>query len=207
MKTNYINMQEKSEIELLSLTLKESVDSNAIKSLLAKINALEELLHLTEQELDQIGLEKGSATQFIAGMELANRIYSSPSRLPKYIKDPQEAVNFFMPQMRFKDREIVKCLCLTRKCTVISSETVSIGSLSSSIVHPREVYKTAIRKSAASIILCHNHPSGDPSPSKEDIDITKNIYEAGSVLGIELLDHIIIGDGKWISMKQLKLMK
>lgn len=207
MTSNYVDIKQLSEVELLSITLHESVDSSAIRGLLAKINALEELLHLTEQELDQIGLEKGLATQFIAGMELASRIYSSPSRLPKYIKDPQEAVSFFMPQMRFKDREIVKCLCLTRKCTVISAETVSIGSLSSSIVHPREVFKNAVKRGAASIILCHNHPSGDPTPSTEDIDITRNISEAGTVLGIALLDHIIIGDAKWVSMKQLNLMK
>jgi DNA repair protein RadC len=80
-------------------------------------------------------------------------------------------------------------------------EDVSVGGLHSSIVHPREVFKTAVKKSAASMILIHNHPSGDPTPSKEDIDITRRLIEAGKLMGIEVLDHVIIGDKKYCSLK------
>lgn len=85
-------------------------------------------------------------------------------------------------------------------------EDVSVGGLHSSLVHPREVFKTAIKKSAASLILVHNHPSGDPSPSKEDIDITKRLIEAGNIIGIEVIDHIIIGEKKYVSLKARGLL-
>jgi DNA repair protein RadC len=84
---------------------------------------------------------------------------------------------------------------------VVARETVSIGTLNSSAVHPRELFKGAIRRSAAAIILVHNHPSGDPTPSKEDMDVTRRLQEAGEIVGIEILDHIVIGDNKFISFK------
>ena len=96
----------------------------------------------------------------------------------------------------------MKLVLLNVKCNLISVEEISVGSLNASIVHPREVFNPAIRKSSASIIMVHNHPSGDPAPSSEDISITARIAEAGKLIGIELVDHIIIGDGKYISMKE-----
>jgi len=207
MSLNYINLPELSEAELLSLTFNKSLESPAVRSILTKINTLEELLYLTEYELHEIaGIKRQPAVRFIAAMELAKRIYSAPSRIPQYISSPQDAADYFMPQLRFMDREVFKCLYLNRKGHSLFSETISIGGLSSSIVHPREVFKSALKKSAASVILCHNHPSGDPTPSKEDIEITKRISEAGTLLGIEVLDHLIIGDGIWKSISQLGLM-
>ena len=97
-------------------------------------------------------------------------------------------------------------LYLDRKGGIIIDEDVSKGSLHSAIVHPREVFKTAIKRSAASIILVHNHPSGDPNPSTEDIEITRRLMEAGNLIGIEVLDHIIIGEHKYCSLKSLGLM-
>ena len=85
---------------------------------------------------------------------------------------------------------------------ILSKKEIFKGSLNSSLVHPREVFKEALKNSAASIIVCHNHPSGDPTPSKEDINVTKRIKECGNIMGIELLDHIIIGDNKYISLKE-----
>ena len=104
--------------------------------------------------------------------------------------------------MKFLKKEYLKVLLLDTKNKVIEVETVSIGSLSSSIVHPREVFNTAIRKLAASIIVVHNHPSGDAKPSKEDISITKRLKESGEILGIKLLDHIIIGMNRYFSLKE-----
>ena len=97
-------------------------------------------------------------------------------------------------------------LCLNTKNKIAGVHTVSIGSLSSSIVHPREVFKAAILNNAASIILMHNHPSGDPEPSREDIEITHRLVNAGNILGINVLDHIIIGDGRYISLKEQGMM-
>jgi len=107
-----------------------------------------------------------------------------------------------MEEMRYLKKEHMKLVLLNVKCNLISVEEISVGSLNASIVHPREVFNPAIRKSSASIIMVHNHPSGDPSPSSEDVSITARIAEAGKLIGIELVDHIIIGDGKYISMKE-----
>lgn len=88
------------------------------------------------------------------------------------------------------------------KNTVIHRQTIFIGSLNASIVHPREVFREAVRRSAASIICAHNHPSGNPSPSQEDIQVTKRLCEAGKLVGIEILDHLVIGDRKYVSLKE-----
>jgi DNA repair protein RadC len=95
-----------------------------------------------------------------------------------------------------------KVINLNTKNEVIVIEAVSVGSLNSSIVHPREVFKQPIKRSAASLILVHNHPSGDTTPSREDMEITKRLYEAGSLLGIEIIDHLIIGQNNYLSMKE-----
>lgn len=99
-------------------------------------------------------------------------------------------------------QEVFMVITLNGKNNILSKKEIFKGSLNSSLVHPREVFKEALKNSAASIIVCHNHPSGDPTPSKEDINVTKRIKECGNIMGIELLDHIIIGDNKYISLKE-----
>jgi DNA repair protein RadC len=106
-----------------------------------------------------------------------------------------------MEDMRYLKKECMKAILLNIKCGLVSIEEISVGSINSSIVHPREVFVSAIKKSCASLILAHNHPSGDPTPSQEDINITNRLVEAGKILGIEVVDHIIIGDGKYVSLK------
>ncbi|EOO64346.1 DNA repair protein RadC [Bacillus cereus VD196] len=102
----------------------------------------------------------------------------------------------------FRIYENFTCLYLNTKNQVIHRQTIFIGSLNTSIVHPREVFKEAFRRAAASIICLHNHPSGDPTPSREDIAVTKRLVECGQIIGIEVLDHIIIGDHKFVSLKE-----
>ena len=106
-----------------------------------------------------------------------------------------------MEEMRYFDREHVRVLCLDQKSGLLGADEISIGSLSFSLVHPREVFKAAIKRSSAAIILVHNHPSGDPSPSMKDIEVTERMVQAGKIIGIEVADHIIIGDGKYYSLK------
>jgi DNA repair protein RadC len=106
-----------------------------------------------------------------------------------------------MEEMRRLDREHFRALLLNTKNEVIAREIVSIGTLNSSTVHPRELFKNAIRRNAAAVILLHNHPSGDPTPSQEDLDVTRRLWEAGRIIGIEVLDHLIIGDNKYVSFK------
>ena len=106
-----------------------------------------------------------------------------------------------MPRLRYEQKEKFFVLPLSTKNHVLDEREVSIGSLNASIVHPRELFRTALEYAAASVILVHNHPSGDPTPSREDIDITRRLIEAGNLLEIPVLDHVIIGDDKYVSMK------
>ena len=107
-----------------------------------------------------------------------------------------------MNEMRYLDREHFRAILLNTKNHVLRVETIGIGTLNSTAVHPREVFKLAVKYSAAAIILVHNHPSGDPTLSRDDLEVTKRLVEVGKVLGIDILDHIIIGDGKFVSLKE-----
>jgi DNA repair protein RadC len=109
-------------------------------------------------------------------------------------------------ELHEQPNEVFAILCLNTKNKIAGAHVISQGSLSSSIVHPREVFKAAILNNAASILLLHNHPSGDPAPSREDIEVTKRLIEAGTLLGINVFDHVVIGDGTYISMKEKGLM-
>lgn len=122
----------------------------------------------------------------------------------KIISSPADVAEIASDYLETADREHFIVLMLNTKNRVIGINTVSIGSLNASIVHPRECFKAAIIHNAHSIILVHNHPSGDPTPSREDIDITRRLAEAGKILGIEVLDHVIIGDGsgRYASLKE-----
>lgn len=116
-------------------------------------------------------------------------------------EDVQKLVNEHI-DLKDADREHFIVFYLDRKSSINAINTVSIGGLNSTHVHPREVFKTALLSSAASIILCHNHPSGDPTPSREDVDITRRLVEVGEILGIDVLDHVIIGVNRYYSLKE-----
>jgi DNA repair protein RadC len=111
-----------------------------------------------------------------------------------------------MAEMLGLQKEYFNTILLNTKNQILAIEEISVGSLNSSIVHPREVFNPAIKKSAGSIILVHNHPSGDPTPSREDIDVTARLIEAGKILGIHVLDHIIIGNNNYVSFKERGLL-
>ncbi|MGH2319845.1 RadC family protein [Planococcus sp. SE5232] len=118
------------------------------------------------------------------------------------IKSPSTLIDAIRQLIGDEDREILLVLCLNIKNKIIAVHRCHVGSINASIVHPREVFKSAILNNAATIVMAHNHPSFDPTPSNEDIQVTKRIVEAGSILGIELLDHIIVGNEEGISLKQ-----
>ena len=126
---------------------------------------------------------------------------SNVSSNKKRISSPVDVVNMFETYLKGADREHFCVAMLDRKGNLLGLNTISIGSISSSIVHPREVFKPAIIIGASSIILCHNHPSGDTIPSNEDITVTRKLIEGGKLLNIEILDHVIIGDN-YYSMKE-----
>lgn len=194
-----------SEAELLAILLGSGTkDVSAIElaqDLLNRHGGLMLFKNLSFEELHSInGIGVAKAARIKAVAELARRL-SQTFNQRQQVTSPEQVKEMVMEEMRFYDREHFRCLYLNRKNQVLGLETISIGGLASSLVHPREVFKSAVKRSAASVILIHNHPSGDPTPSAEDISITKRLVESGKVLGIEVLDHIIIGDGRYVSLK------
>lgn len=122
------------------------------------------------------------------------------------IATPNDIANLCRNFLEQADREICLLICLDNKNKPTAIHTISVGTVNASLVHPREVFKTAILANAVRIVLAHNHPSGDPEPSKEDIEITKRLIEAGKIIGIELLDHIVIGEKRFVSFKEKNLI-
>ena len=164
------------------------------------------------------GLGKTKAAQIVAAFEIAKRLAAFHVERPK-ITSPSDVAGLMMSKMRYLQKEIVCVLCLDTKGgvttkgvagdadsltwgKVISEETIFEGTLNASVFHPREIFRFAIEHAANSIVLVHNHPSGDPQPSAEDIRATKQLVEAGENIGIKVLDHIIIGDGIFCSLKE-----
>lgn len=164
------------------------------------------LVHLHELSYEQLqeinGIGKVKALQIKAVLELSKRMAQERYQAGIKISKPQTIADYFMEQLRYKRQECFVVIFVDTKCKMIGYKIVSEGSLTASIVHPREVYKYAIQKSAHSIIVLHNHPSGDPDPSNEDLQITKRLKSAGEVIGIPLLDHIILGDNSYKSLRE-----
>jgi DNA repair protein RadC len=154
-------------------------------------------------ELSRIqGIGFAGACRLVAAFELGKRFARDTRSNGGTIKTPRDIARLFIDEMMHYDREHFKAALLNTKNQLLKVVTVSIGSLNASIVHPREILKPAISTSAASIILVHNHPTGDPTPSKEDIDFTNRFAKCGELIGIELLDHVIIGAGTYRSLKE-----
>ena len=195
-----------SDIELLAILLRtgsrEATALDLASMIMAQFKSLRLLLGATVEELGEIkGVGPAKACKVKAALELARRT-SKYSDLPRtVIKSPEDAAGLVMEEMRHFDREHFRAILLNTKNQVIGTDKVSVGTLNSSAVHPRELFRNAIKRGAASVILVHNHPSGDPAPSKEDMDITGRVKEAGNIIGIGVLDHIIIGDNKFTSFK------
>ena len=193
--------------ELLAVILRSGNSKNGIMNLTAKLlntfGGLNGVLEADFHELSAMdGIKAVKATQLLAVSELAKRYQSFRSGDEYRISTPQDVADLVMTEMRDLKKEILKVLILNTKNIVTGTVDASVGTLSSSIVHPRDIFRDAIRRNAASIILIHNHPSGDPTPSGDDINSTKRVKEAGKIIGIELLDHIIIGEGRFVSLKE-----
>lgn len=193
--------------ELLAILLRTGTKEESVLQLANRLlTNFEGLRFLKEATLDEFteikGIGKAKAIQVLAAVEIGRRISSLAYDDRYVIRSPEDGANYVMNDMRFLSQEHFVCLYLNTKNQVLHKKTVFIGSLNASIVHPREVFKEALRRSSASVICLHNHPSGDPAPSREDIDVTKRLAEAGKIIGIELLDHLIIGENKFVSLKE-----
>lgn len=196
-----------SNAELLAIIIRTGTKSdnaiNIANRILGSKEGLNFLSNSTLQELGNInGIGIAKAAQIKAAVELGRRlkVYRIDNKLK--ISSPKDAAEIVMEDMRHLKKEHLRVIFLNTKNVVIDISDLSIGSLNASVVHPREIFSEAIRKSSASIIVCHNHPSGDPTQSQEDVNITKRLYEVGKIVGIDLLDHIIIGDNCYVSLKE-----
>lgn len=193
--------------ELLAILLRTGSKNESVLHLSERLlSEAEGLRHLYDMSLNEMtslhGIGLAKAIQVKAALELGKRVGSMTKESRYTIRSPKDAALYMMGEMRGLKQEHFVCLFLNMKNQVIGKETVFVGSLNSSIVHPREIFRSAIKRSAASFICLHNHPSGDPTPSSEDIQVTKRLDEAGDLMGIDMLDHIIIGDQDFISLKE-----
>jgi DNA repair protein RadC len=148
------------------------------------------------------GLSLQQAAAVVAARELGRRLYAAPSARRPTVRTPADVAALVGPDMRYLDREHFRVLLLNTRHHVLGVEEVAVGGLDSAPIHPREVFKAAIRCSAAAVILVHNHPSGDPQPSADDLRITARLRDAGRVVGIEVLDHVVVGDGRFVSLRE-----
>lgn len=197
-----LSNQELIAILLGSGTRTESVMDIANR-LLINFEGLKMLDEATIEEITKIrGIGVAKGVTILAALELGRRIRQYNPEESYVIRSPQDGANYIMESMRHLNQEHLAVLFLDTKNQIIHNRTIFVGSLNSSIVHPREIFREAVKRSAASIICAHNHPSGDPTPSQEDIHVTKRLVEAGKIMGIELLDHLIIGDRKYTSLKE-----
>jgi DNA repair protein RadC len=197
--------------ELLALVIGRGISKKSVMSiaqeLLAKFGNIKAIGQATIEELSQIkGIGLAKAAQIKACFELGKREELEPEPKDFNIKNPESVVKAIRSSIKDKAKEHFKLILLNPRNKIIGISTISIGTLNASLVHPREVFKDAIVHSAASVVLAHNHPSGDPEPSEDDIKITNKLVESGKILGIEVIDHIVIGKNNFCSFKERRLM-
>lgn len=197
--------------ELLAIMIRTGTKEISAIELARKIINMDKtgisyLTNVTLQELQKIkGIGLAKACQILAALEFGKRI--SKSKINSIsLNSPSKIANLFMQEFIFLKKEVFKIILLNTKNELIVDLNVSVGILNATIVHPREIFIEAIKRSSNSIILMHNHPSGNPSPSIEDKNLTKRLLEGGRILGISILDHIIIGDGIYFSFKEQGLL-
>jgi DNA repair protein RadC len=199
--------QSLSNHELIAILLRTGTKDESVlqlsNRLLTHFEGLRLLKGASLEEMTEIkGIGSAKAIQILAAVEIGRRISNLDYKDRYVIRSPEDGAKYLMNDMRFLSQEHFVCLYLNTKNQVIHKQTIFIGSLNASIVHPREVFREALKRSAASIIAAHNHPSGDPAPSREDIEVTKRLVECGKIIGIDLLDHLIIGENKFVSLKE-----
>lgn len=194
--------------EILALILGRGVAGESVmvtaQRLLSRFGSLKGIASASVEELSEIkGIGVAKASQIKAAFELANRLegYSEAGEKP-LVKTPDDVVGLVRGRLKGKKKEHFLALLLDTRNKLIKVAEISVGSLDSSLVHPREVFKEAISATAASVIFVHNHPSGDPTASEDDIKLTKRLAEAGKIVGIDVLDHIIISDKNYLSLKR-----
>ena len=200
-----------SDAELLAVILRSGVKGTSSLKLAEEIlhlscssPGLNGLYHLTAEELQQLhGMGKVKTVQILCIGELSRRMVQKRPQENRFFRDPETVADYYMESLRHLERECVICLMLDTRGRMIAEEEISRGTVNLSVITPREVYVSALKHRAVQIVLIHNHPSGDVTPSLEDRIVTRDVAKAGELLGIPLLDHIIIGDRCYTSLLQI----
>jgi DNA repair protein RadC len=164
---------------------------------------LAELSRLSAREIErELGLDRRGAARLAAAFALGRRV-TQTARVPREsLRSAARVFHLLEADLRGLERETFQLLVLDGKHCLRRREIVSVGTLTASLVHPREVFRAAVREGGAAIVAVHNHPSGDPEPSLEDLEVTRRLLRAGELLGIPLLDHVVIGDGRYVSLRE-----
>lgn len=206
-KLQFLGREALTDVELLAILIgtgtREASALELAYQVLIHFGNHEQLMEAGVEELMEIkGIGLSKASRIIAGLEIGKRIRSRASIRKYQVTQPEDIYDLYEERLRYENVEHFLVILLDTKNQIIGEVVASKGDLNKTIVNPREVFKIAIKRSCNSIMLVHNHPSGDPTPSKGDIVLTKRLVEAGDILGIQVLDHIIIGYGKYYSMKR-----
>ena len=197
--------------ELIAILLRTGMTGENVISLSSRVlTALGGLAGLGRSSFAELcsqrGLSEAKACQLLAAVELGRRFVSLAPEERVVINSPQDVANLLMAEMAVLDQEHLKALLLNTKNEVLGIREIYVGNVNSSVVRPAEVFRPAVRDNATSVIVVHNHPSGDPTPSPEDVSITRTLIEAGKMMAVDVLDHLVIGSGnRFVSLKEAGL--
>lgn len=201
-------VEKSSNAELLAILIGSGSDEGSALTLAKRLMALDQtgvkyLAECAPEELSQLrGIGIAKACRITAAIELGKRLASKSKERRPTVKNAADVSRLLMEDMRYLKKEYFKAVLLNVKSEILSVDQVAVGGLNSAKIHPREVFTNAVKKSAAGMILVHNHPSGDAKPSQSDIELTARLKKAGNILGIDVYDHVIIGDGVFTSMRE-----
>ena len=200
------NLKDSELLAILLRTGKAGKNVIEIASQILSKHSKKRLLQMTYQDLVKIGgIDSAKATTLLAAFELAKRALEVDDSSLPVISTPKDAVAQ-LTELRHNKKEHFVAIYLNAKNEMVHKETISMGTLNANLVHPREVFEPALKYSAASVMVAHNHPSGDPKPSEDDLEITKRLTDAGKMMGVEVMDHIIVSKSGHFSFKEEKLL-
>lgn len=195
-----------SAAELLAILMRTGVKGRTAldeaKRLLVEVGSLQEIAQLQVKDLEAFKIGRAKASAIVAAFELARRVPGDDGKKRPIFRSPDEVANRYLLKFRDLRHEEFWVLVLNSANQLVREERVSTGTLNASLVHPRECFQVAIKEKAASVIFLHNHPSGNPEPSQEDLSITKQLVESGKILGIPVHDHIILGGNSYTSLAE-----
>ena len=200
-----------SDAELLAILIGSGTDKvtalDLAKKLIVDYRSLRGLASASPSDLRKFrGIGQARSVELVSTFELARRLQAQRDERPVTIRSPEDVAKLFIPKLRDLKREVFYVVLLSSANGLLKEVKISEGHLNASVVHPREVFKAAIDELAASVILVHNHPSGNPEPSAEDVNVTKQLAEAGKVMSIEVLDHIIVAGNEFLSLAEKGLI-